>query len=58
MSGIRHRPIYFDELAALSTDEGGEYTMRRDRDRVKRLEVQDPDIVMDIDIPEDLLKRS
>lgn len=45
---------FFAELAELSAEEGGKNVLRRHRDKVKQLVVQDRGIVMDIDIPTDL----
>lgn len=61
-SGQRGHPVgfqrkYFDELAALSADEGGKIIIQSHRDCVHYLVVEDSAIVIDIDTRVDLKKQ-
>jgi molybdenum cofactor cytidylyltransferase len=57
--GSRGHPVgfaapYREELAALTGDAGARDVLKRDRARMRALEVDDPGVLRDIDTPEDL----
>lgn len=45
---------YYDELTALSGDEGGRRILQRDQMQTQHIEITDRGILLDIDTPEDL----
>jgi molybdenum cofactor cytidylyltransferase len=57
--GARGHPVgfaaaYRDELAGLTGDAGARAILKRDHDRIRVVEVNDPGVLRDIDTPEDL----
>lgn len=60
--GRRGHPVGFSEefgpaLRALAGDEGARSILRANEQRLRRIEVDDPGVAMDIDVPDDLQSR-